>query len=39
MPEYMLPDSLVEGPREHALYLTFIISIDYMTDAVKLSFR
>jgi len=36
MPEYILPDNLSEGSREHALYLTFIISIDYMTDAVKL---
>ena len=36
MPEYILPDNLVEGSKEHALYLTFIISVDYMTDAVKL---
>ena len=36
MPEYILPDNLVEGSREHALYLTFMISVDYMTDAVKL---
>ena len=36
MPEYILPDNLVEGSKEHALYLTFIISINYMTDAVKL---
>jgi len=36
MPEYILPDNLVEGSKEHALYLTYVISIDYMTDAVKL---
>jgi len=36
MPEYILPDNLVEGSKEHAQYLTFVISIDYMTDAVKL---
>jgi len=36
MPEYRLPQSLQAGSREHALYLTYIISIDYMTDAEKL---
>lgn len=36
MPEYILPRNLEEGSREHALYLTYIIAIDYMTDAVKL---
>ena len=36
MPEYILPPNLVKGSREHALYLTYVISIDYMTDAVKL---
>ena len=36
MPEYILPRNLVEGSREHALYLTYVISIDYMTDAEKL---
>lgn len=36
MPEYIVPDNLIEGSKEHALYLTLIISIDYMTDAVKL---
>jgi endonuclease III len=36
MPEYILPRNLVEGSKEHAQYLTFVISIDYMTDAVKL---
>lgn len=33
MPEYVLPRNLVKGSREHALYLTYVISIDYMTDA------
>jgi len=36
MPEYVLPKNLVEGSREHGLYLTYVISIDYMTDAEKL---
>jgi len=36
MPEYQLPRNLVAGSREHALYLTYVISIDYMTDAEKL---
>ena len=36
MPEYILPRNLVQGSKEHARYLTFVISIDYMTDAVKL---
>ena len=36
MPEYVLPRNLEEGTREHALFLTYVISIDYMTDAVKL---
>lgn len=36
MPEYILPPNLVKGSREHALYLTYVISIDYMTNAVKL---
>jgi hypothetical protein len=36
MPEYILPRDLVPGSKEHAQYLTFVISIDYMTDAVKL---
>ena len=36
MPEYVLPRNLKEGTREHALYLTYVISIDYMTDAVRL---
>jgi endonuclease III len=36
MPEYVLPRNLKQGSREHALFLTYVISIDYMTDAVKL---
>lgn len=36
MPEYVLPRNLKEGTREHTLFLTYVISIDYMTDAVKL---
>ncbi|MEM4727854.1 MAG: hypothetical protein QXD04_06360, partial [Candidatus Bathyarchaeia archaeon] len=36
MPEYQLPRNLLAGSREHALYLTYVISIDYMTDAEKL---
>lgn len=36
MPEYILPRNLDKGSREHALYLTYVISIDYMTDAEKL---
>ena len=36
MPEYVLPRNLEDGTREHALFLTYVISIDYMTDAVKL---
>ena len=36
MPEYVLPRNLEEGTKEHALFLTYVISIDYMTDAEKL---
>ena len=36
MPEYVLPRNLEEGSREHALFLTYVVSIDYMTDAEKL---
>jgi len=36
MPEYVLPRNLREGSREHALFVTYVISIDYMTDAEKL---
>jgi len=32
----ILDGNLKEGTREHALFLTYVISIDYMTDAVKL---
>jgi len=36
MPEYVLPRNLKPGSREHALWQTYVISIDYMTDAEKL---
>lgn len=36
MPEYVLPRNLKERTKEHALFFTYVISIDYMTDAVKL---
>lgn len=36
MPEYVLPRNLKEGTKEHALFLTYVISIDYMIDAEKL---
>ena len=36
MPEYVLPRNLREGTRQHALYLTYVVSIDYMVDAEKL---
>ena len=36
MPEYLLPRNLKKGTREHALYLTYVISIDKLTDAEKL---
>ena len=36
MPEYILPPNMMKGSKEHALWLTYVISIDYMTDAVKL---
>jgi len=36
MPEYLLPTGMSKGSKEHALYLTYVISIDYMTDARKL---
>jgi len=36
MPEYVLPTGMSKESREHALYLTYVISIDYMTDARKL---
>ncbi|MEM2130465.1 MAG: hypothetical protein QXZ70_07700 [Candidatus Bathyarchaeia archaeon] len=36
MPEYQLPRNMQQGSKEHANYLTYIIAIDYMTDAEKL---
>jgi len=36
MPEHMLPRNLKEGTKQHALYLTYVVSIDYMVDAEKL---
>jgi len=36
MPEYELPTGVSESSREYALYLTYVIAIDYQTDAVKL---
>ncbi len=36
MPEYIPPKNLKLGTKEHAQYLTYVISIDYMTDASKL---
>lgn len=36
MPEYILPRNLKGGSREHALFLTYVISIDKLTDAEKL---
>lgn len=36
MPEYVLPKNLKQGSKEHALWLTYVISIDYMTDAERL---
>ncbi len=36
MPEYVLPRNLNEGSIEHALFLTYVISIDYVVDAEKL---
>jgi len=36
MPEYILPRNMKEGTKEYALFFTYVISIDYMTDAVKL---
>lgn len=35
MLEYRLPRNL-QGSREHTLYLTYVISVDYMTDAERL---
>lgn len=36
MPEYVLPAGLDNDSRGYALYLTYIIAIDFQTDAVKL---
>lgn len=36
MPEYQFPKNLIRGGREHALYFTYVISIDYGTDSEKL---
>jgi len=36
MPEYVLPAGLSKDSREYALYLTYIIAIDFQTNAVKL---
>jgi len=36
MPEYIAPNGIDQSSLEYALYLTYIISIDFMTDAVKL---
>ena len=33
MPEYVLPKGLVPGSREHALYYTYVIAVDYMVSA------
>lgn len=36
MPEWVLPRGVKPGSKEHALYLTYIISVDFGVDAVKL---
>ncbi len=36
MPEYVLPRTLTDGTKEHALYSTYVISIDYTVDAENL---
>jgi endonuclease III len=36
MPEYNLPQKLKQGSKEHALWLTYVVSIDYMVDAENL---
>jgi len=36
MPEYVPPAGLDKSSREYALYLTYVIAIDFQTDAVKL---
>lgn len=36
MPEYVPPSGLDKTSREYALYLTYVIAIDFQTNAVKL---
>lgn len=36
MPEYVSPKGLNRSSREYALYLTYVIAVDFQTDAVKL---
>jgi len=36
MPEYIPPSGLDRSSKEYALYLTYVIAIDFQTDAVKL---
>jgi len=36
MPEYLPPAGLDKSSREYALYLTYVIAIDFQTNAVKL---
>ncbi len=35
-PEYILPRKMTEGSREHALFLTYVMSINYLTDSEQL---
>lgn len=35
-PELSLPTKITQGSREHALFLTYVISINYMTDSAQL---
>ncbi len=36
LPEYILPRKMVEGSRDHALFLTYVMSINYMTGSEQL---
>jgi hypothetical protein len=36
MPEYIPPNGLRRDSREYALYLTYVIALDFQTNAVKL---
>lgn len=36
MPEYIPPAGLEMSSKEYALFLTYVIAIDFQTDAVKL---